>query len=84
MEAKYSVGVTNRYALFLGEEDDPGDTILPPSIRPEKSEGKETKKKEKVVKVKGKEFKDRGQQQAGKKVVVDGGNVKREWLDIAG
>ena len=80
MEAKYSVGVTNRYALFLGEEDDPGDNILPSSNRPEKPESKDSKKKEKVVKVKSKEVKERGQQ----KVTVDGGNIKREWLGYSG
>ena len=81
MESIYSVGTTNRYALFIDDEDDPGDITVPVTNRLDKSE-KEKKKAEKPLpKGKGKENKDKGQkaqQQTGKKVAVESSN-KREF-----
>ena len=52
MESLYSVGTTNRYALFIDEDDDPGDITVPVTNRLDKSD-KEKKKAEKPP-VKGK------------------------------
>ena len=76
MTSEYSVGTTNRYAFFLDDEDDPGDTILPASSRPEKSDkdatttaaGSKAKKADKAApKGKGKENKEKLQQQLNAK-----------------
>lgn len=57
MEQLYSIGTTNRYAMFIGDEDDPGDVIIPSksdkeistSTKPAKI-GKDTSKQSKNVK----------------------------------
>ena len=77
MESIYSVGVTNRYAMFQDDEDDPGDVVLTPSSRAEPKTEKDKKKAEKAVKGKGKEAKEKAQQLSGKKVAADSSN-KRE------
>lgn len=80
MESIYSVGTTNRYALFIGDEDDPGDITVPVTNRLDKSEKEKKKAEKQAPKGKGKENKDKGQkaqQQAGKKVTVESSN-KRE------
>lgn len=80
MESLYSVGTTNRYALFIDEDDDPGDITVPVTNRLDKSD-KEKKKAEKpTVKGKGKENKEKGQKvqlQAGKKVPVESSNKRK-------
>lgn len=56
----YSVSTNNRFALFMDDEDDPGDTILSPSKLPDKTEKKpEAKKNERVPKAKAKEGRER-------------------------
>lgn len=70
MEQVYSVGVTNRYALFLDDEDDPGDVVLAPSVKPDRSDKDKKKPLEKAPKGKGKENKDKIQQ-ASKKAAVE-------------
>ena len=80
MESLYSVGTTNRYALFIDEDDDPGDITVPVTNRLDKSD-KEKKKAEKPpVKGKGKENKEKAQKaqlQAGKKVAVESSNKRK-------
>ena len=78
MDPVYNVGVSNRFALFQDEEDDPGDVILAASTRPEKSD--KDGKKAKAVKGKGKETSQKAQQLAGKKAVVETPNS--EYLPI--
>lgn len=70
----YSVNVNNRFALFLDDEDDPGDVIMPAPVKKEES----TKiLKQPVGKgVKGKENKDKISQQANKKPVENGNKSK--------
>ena len=60
MDEVYSVTTNNRFALFMEEEDDPGDTILSPSKLPEKTDKKpEAKKNERGPKTKAKEVRER-------------------------
>ena len=69
MEQLYSIGTTNRYAMFIDEEDDPGDVILPVSAKTakettvtkiNKSDTRENSKTNKLAKGKdGKENKDK-------------------------
>lgn len=77
MEQEYSVGTTNRYALFLGEEDDPGDVVIPSSVKPEKDvSGKNSKEKggskQQGKGTKGKENKERiAKEQQSKKAAIE-------------
>lgn len=66
MEQLYSIGTTNRYAIFIDEEDDPGDVILPVSAdktivaKTTKPDSRENSKTTKLAKGKdGKENKDK-------------------------
>lgn len=43
MEVAYSVGVSNRFASLMAEDDDPGDQIITPPNLPEKVEKKDVK-----------------------------------------
>ena len=82
MEQIYSVGTTNRYALFLGEEDDPGDVILSESVKPEKDattkgpKGKENNKQ--LTKAsKAKENKEKlAKEQQSKKTAIENAATK--------
>jgi hypothetical protein len=85
MEQSYSVGTTNRYALFIDEEDDPGDVIAPVSSKPEKELGpgttklktsKDVSKQAKIMK--GKENKEKAAQKQNKVVVLE--NVNKSKL----
>ena len=77
MEQEYSVGTTNRYAIFLGEEDDPGDVIVTSSAKPEKdASGKGAKEKggskQQGKGTKGKENKERiAKEQQSKKAAIE-------------
>ena len=66
MDETYSVSTNNRFALFMDEEDDPGDVVLQESKLPEKSpkkvEAPIQKKTEKVAKIKETKEKPLGQQ----------------------
>ena len=83
MEQAYSVGTTNRYALFIDEEDDPGDVITPVSNKQEKEigltgkSGKDTSKLSKNVK--GKENKEKSTPKQNKVVVLENVN-KSEFV----
>ena len=78
MEQSYSVGTTNRYALFIDEEDDPGD-IISPAGKPDKDvvttklkTTKDVSKQTKNMKVK--ENKEKTAQKQSKVVVLDNAN----------
>ena len=77
MEQEYSVGTTNRYALFLDEEDDPGDVVVSSTVKPEKdASGKGTKEKggskQQSKGTKGKENKERiAKEQQSKKAAIE-------------
>ena len=77
MEQEYSVGTTNRYAIFLDEEDDPGDVVVPSSAKPEKdASGKNSKEKggskQQGKGTKGKENKERiAKEQQSKKAAIE-------------
>lgn len=83
MEQAYSVGTTNRYALFIDDEDDPGDVFTPVSNKQEKEigltgkGGKDTPKQSKNVK--GKENKEKSTQKQNKVVVLENVN-KSEFV----
>ena len=86
MEQSYSVGTTNRYAMFIGEEDDPGDVIIPVSNKSKKETAvvtrttKVTKELSKQTKnVKGKENKEKTTLKQNKVVVLENVN-KSECL----
>lgn len=74
MEDTYSVATNNRFALFMDDEDDPGDEVLQESRLPDKAtvtgksktESNESKS-DKSPKNKKKDTKDKGQTQPGKK-----------------
>lgn len=78
MEQSYSVGTTNRYALFIDEEDDPGDIISPASSNKTDKEvgntklktGKDVSKQAKNMKAK--ENKEKAAQKQSK--VMDNAN----------
>ena len=80
MEEVYSVSTNNRFALFMDDEDDPGDTILQSSKVPDKSEKKtEQKKNEKGGKVKPKDVRDKSQvMQNGRKVATETTNKRSQ------
>lgn len=86
MEQSYSVGTTNRYALFIDEEDDPGDVIAPVSSKPDKDitlakPVKGTKDSLKSSKnAKGKENKDKVAPKQNKVVVLENVNKSRLCL----
>ena len=61
MEVAYSVGVSNRFASLMMDDDDPGDQLISPASAPEKVE-KEKKKDVKGGKTKSKESREKGQQ----------------------
>lgn len=93
MEQEYSVGTTNRYAMFLDEEDDPGDVVVPSSAKPEKdASGKGTKEKggskPQGKGTKGKENKERiaKEQQSKKAAIENAGKGERahacEWVHV--
>jgi len=79
MEVAYSVGVSNRFASLMADEDDPGDNIMAPVSPTEKVEKDKKKKDAKGSKQKAKESKDKGQQ--ARKSTQD--TAKRE-LKLAG
>lgn len=76
MEQAYSVGTSNRYAVFMDEEDDPGDVISPPekdvSLTKTSKSGKDVPKQSKNAK--GKENKDKTTQKQNKVVVLENVN----------
>ena len=61
MEVDYSIGVSNRFAFLMAEEDDPGDLIMAPTSPSEKVD-KDKKKKDAKGNKKTKETRDKGQQ----------------------
>ena len=61
MEVAYSVGVSNRFASLMTEEDDPGDQVISPASAPEKVD-KEKKDVKGGGKPKNKESREKGQQ----------------------
>ena len=73
MEVAYSVGVSNRFASLMAEEDDPGDQIISQANVPEKVE-KDKKKDAKGGKQKQKDNREKSQQ--ARKSVQD--SAKRE------
>ena len=64
MEAAYSVGVSNRFASLMAEDDDPGDEVISPTALPEKVE-KTTKKKDAKGSTGGKQQKEGNREKAG-------------------
>ena len=85
MEDTYSVATNNRFALFMDDEDDPGDEVLQESILPDKptATGKPKvesteSKPDKSPKNKKKDTKDKGQSQPGKKVQVETPGKRKE------
>ncbi len=78
----FSVNVNNRFALFLDDEDDPGDVIMPAPVKKEESTKSTKISKQPVGKgVKGKENKDKISQQANKKP-AENGNKSKSWYNI--
>lgn len=75
MEVAYSVGVSNRFASLMADDDDPGDQIITPPNPPEKVEKKDVKS----GKQKNKESREKGQQT--RKNVQD--TTKREKWQLA-
>ena len=73
MEVAYSVGVSNRFASLMAEDDDPGDQIIRQANVPEKVE-KDKKKDAKGGKQKQKDNREKSQQ--ARKSVQD--SAKRE------
>jgi hypothetical protein len=77
MEQEYSVGTTNRYAMFLDEEDDPGDVVVSSSAKPEKDASSKGTKEKGGSKpqgkgTKGKENKERiAKEQQSKKAAIE-------------
>lgn len=88
MEQSYSVGTTNRYALFIDEEDDPGDVIAPVTSKQEKEVNptkvvKGSKDISKQTKnAKGKENKEKIVQKQNKVVVLENVNKSKSALLI--
>ncbi len=82
MEQAYSVGTTNRYALFIDEEDDPGDVIIPKSEPdPVTKVNKGNKDNSKLTKnANGKENKEKNNAQKQNKVVLE--NANRSKFDV--
>ena len=81
MEVAYSVGVSNRFASLMAEDDDPGDQVISPTGAPEKTE----KDKRKDVKSGGgkqqKDNREKSQGQQTRKNVQE--STKREhWNSI--
>lgn len=82
MEQSYSVGTTNRYAMFIDDEDDPGDVVSPVSnkqedtflIKPVKG-GKDNSKQSKNSK--GKENKEKVTQKQNKVVILENVNKSK-------
>ena len=66
MESSYTVGVSNRFASLMAEDDDPGDQVVTPTIVPEKAD-KTVKRKEVKSGVGGggKQQKDGNREKAG-------------------
>lgn len=75
----YSVNVNNRFALFLDDEDDPGDVIIAPAKKEEPAKITKTSKQQAGKGVKGKENKDKTSQQANKKP-AENGNKSKFWV----
>ena len=78
MEDVYSVSTNNRFALFMDDEDDPGDAIASSTKVTDKSEKKpEAKKSEKGGKAKPKDVRERPQAvQNGRKAVAESTNKR--------
>lgn len=77
----YSVSTNNRFALFVDEEDDPGDLILPGEGKERAEKGDKDKKRTdaKPGKAsKAREAKDKGQPALGKKQPPAEATNKRE------
>ena len=72
------MNVANRFAIFLDEEDDPGDAIISaPAKKDESTKAAKTSSKQQVGKAaKGKENKDKAPQQT-KKPVENGSKCKQ-------
>ena len=92
MEQLYSVGTTNRYAMLVDDEDDPGDVITPTSNKQEKDVtltkttgkgGKDTSKQTKNGVKGGKETKEKTAQKQNK-VILENVNksklISYTWL----
>ena len=60
MEIAYSVGVSNRFASLMADEDDPGDQTITPANAPEKIEKEKPRKDFKSAKQK--DNREKGQQ----------------------
>lgn len=75
------MNVNNRFALFLDEDDDPGDVIIAAPAKKEESTKTITKtSKQPAGKgIKGKENKDKTSQQANKKP-TENGNRSEFWV----
>lgn len=74
------MNVNNRFALFLDEDDDPGDVIIATPVKKEESTKTTKISKQQAVKgVKGKENKDKTSQQANKKP-TENGNRSKFWV----
>ena len=78
MEDVYSVSTNNRFALFMDDEDDPGDAIVSSTKLTDKAEKKpEAKKIDKIGKPKPKDGRERPQAvQNGKKPVAETTNKR--------
>ena len=63
----YSVSTNNRFALFVDEEDDPGDLIVPGEGKERAEKGDKDKRRADAKSGKAREARDRGQQAPGKK-----------------
>ena len=80
MEVAYSVGVSNRFASLMADEDDPGDQVISLAnvSKPEKE--KDKKKDNKGSKPKVKDTKEKGQQQTRKNVQESAKRKYVAWL----
>lgn len=79
MEASFSVSTNNRFAFFMGEEDDPGDMILQQPPEPKNTSEKivaevspSQKRNEKNTKQRDQKPPAQQQQQPGRKTQGDG------------
>ena len=77
MEVAYSVGVSNRFASLMADDDDPGDEVITPTNAPEKVE-RDKKKDVKGGKPKVKDNREKAQQM--RKSVQD--STKREQCHV--
>ena len=85
MEAAYTVGVSNRFASLMAEEDDPGDQIISSPNLPEKTDKSVKKKDAKSGGAGGKPTKDNREKagQQPRKPAQDPGKRKLHHVSLS-